>query len=142
MALPDSYMQFDHRDSKTVISTTITKHNLSSYLKKKPDQCSKQELINETLRQLKAVFPNLPKPTNGLVEQNHHDGKRWVPNDNGFMITKNGFMDNNSKYTNLFTSGPHCGQSPYYFNSMESAVSNAVKLLHQLEPKTIKINKC
>ena len=52
-------MKFDKADSKTVISTTISKHHISSYLKKKPNQCSKEELINETFRQLKDIFPNL-----------------------------------------------------------------------------------
>ena len=55
------------------------------------------------------------------------------------MITKNGFMEYDSKYKNLFTCGPHCGQSSFYFNSLESAVVNAINLVHRLEPETIKM---
>jgi hypothetical protein len=133
------YMTFIDKDSKTVISTTITIHNPSSKTGKKPNQCSKQELIDETLRQLKISYPNLPTPTHALVEQNQFSNSMWVPDDNGFMITKNGYIDFQSKYENLFTCGPHCGSSPYHFNSMESAVINAVSLIHILEPQSSNI---
>jgi hypothetical protein len=130
------YMTFTNEDSKTVISTTITIHNQSSITGKKPNECSKKELVDETLRQLKISYPNIPNPTHALVEQNQFSNNIWLPDDNGFMITNNGYIDYKSDYVNLFTCGPHCGNSSYHFNSMESAVINAVSLIHKLEPRS------
>lgn len=63
------YMSLVEADSKTVISVVITINEISSVIGKTPNQCNKKELINETLRQLKETFPNLPIPSHSLLEQ-------------------------------------------------------------------------
>ena len=51
------------------------------------------------------------------------------------MLTKYGYLDPFEKYTNLYSCGPHNGYSDYAFTSLESAVTNAIKLLYTIEPK-------
>ena len=72
-------MCFTKKESVTVISVIITIHNKSCAIDKTPNECNKKELINETFRQLKETFPNLPHPTYALVEQNTYlNGKNQM----------------------------------------------------------------
>ena len=129
-----NYMKFKHKDSKIVMTVSITKHTKSSYINKTPNQCNEKELKNEILRQLKYSFPNLPKPTHAILNQNTYKYKKWHRNDHAFMLTKYGYLDPFEKYTNLYSCGAHNGYSDYAFTSLESAVTNAIKLLHTIEP--------
>ncbi len=128
------YMKFKHKDSKTVIIASISKHVKSSYINKTPNQCNQLELKNEVLRQLKDSFPNLPKPTHSILNQNTYKNNKWISNDSAFMLTKHGYLDPFEKYTNLFSCGTHNGYSDYAFTSIESAVTNALQLIHTIEP--------
>jgi len=128
------YMTFKHKDSKTVIIASISKNTMSSYIQKTPNQCNEQQLKNEILRQLKNSFPNLPKPTHSILNQNTYKNKKWISNDAAFMLTKYGHLDPFEKYTNLYSCGTHNGYSDYAFTSIESAVTNAIKLVHTIEP--------
>jgi len=133
------YINFKHKDSKTVISTSLTIHSKSTRLNKKPNECTQEEIKNEVFKQLKIAFPNLPKPTHAIMSQNTITKGRWKPLHRSFIATKHGYIDFFSKYKNLYTCGTHNGFSKYSFTSIETAVSNAVKLLHILIPKTKKI---
>jgi len=128
-------MKFTHKDSKTVMTVAITKHDISSHINKKPNQCNEKELKNEILRQLKSSFPNLPKPTHQILSQNTYKHKTWHHNDHAFMLTKYGYLKPTGKYTNLYNCGTHNGNSEYAFTSLESGVVNAIKLIHKIEPK-------
>lgn len=128
-------MNFTHKDSKTVMTVAISKHTMSSHIKKKPNQCNEIELKNEIFRQLKSSFPNLPKPTHQILSQNTYEHKTWHHNDHAFMLTKYGYLKSTGKYTNLYNCGTHNGNSEYAFTSLESAVTNAIKLIHTIEPK-------
>lgn len=129
------YMKFKHKDSKIVMTVSITKHTKSSYINKTPHQCNEKELKNEILRQLKDSFPNLQKPTHAILNQHTYKNKKWHHNDHAFMLTKYGYLDPFEKYTNLYSCGPHNGYSTYAFTSLESAVVNAIKLIHTIEPR-------
>ena len=45
------------------------------------------------------------------------------------------------QYQNLYNVGTQNGNSGYAFTSMETAVDNAIHLLHQIEPRSKKIVK-
>ncbi len=131
------YMKFDNPLSQTVISVCITIPNAySSYIKKTPNQCNQNELIDEVFRQLKELFPNLSMPTVSLLSPGvyYKDGK-WHTQDSSFVFTKYGYLKQNN-YKNLYNVGTYNGNSFYAFTSMESAVTNALYLLHELEPHT------
>ena len=70
------YTYFNDHRSQTVISVKI--HNLyakSSYIYKTALECTKEELVNETFRQLKEVFINLPNPTDISMINNNNNLK-------------------------------------------------------------------
>lgn len=117
------------KESKLVISTCITKINeISSFTKKSALQSTEQELIDETFRQLKLSFPNLPIYDEAFVHK-----KTLSEEDSAFVFTKNAtFLDMHIK-NHFYTVGTQNGKSFYSFTSMESAVTNALFALKILE---------
>ena len=142
------YMNFDNPESKTVITCTVKNADRkSSYNNKTANECDENELIEEVFRQLKLSRPNLPHPTKSLLSPEmfkNNQTNKWDSTDSAFFYTKDGYKSNKSIYNNLFWIGTHNGNSHYAFTSMESAMQNAIYLLHELEPDTInkvKLNK-
>lgn len=142
------YMNFDNPESKTVITCTVKNADrISSYNNKTANECNEKELIEEVFRQLKLSRPNLPPPTKSLLSPEmfkNNQTNKWDSTDSAFFYTKDGYKSNKSIYDNLFWVGTHNGNSHYAFTSMESAMQNAIYLLHELEPDTInkvKLNK-
>ena len=133
------YMQFKNPLSKTVISTCITlPNNYSEYINKTPNECNQRELKEEVFRQLKTIFHNLPTASVVLVSPGiYYKNNKWHTEDSAFMFTKFGYL-NKHQYQNLYTVGTQNGNSIYAFTSMESAITNALFLLHELEPETYK----
>ena len=131
------YLVFDEKVSKTVISASISKTNVkSSFLNKTADECDKDELIVETLRQLK-----LENPTVSLISPNVYKDKvtnRWKNVDTAFFNTAHieDIYFKSDKYENLYTIGTHNKNSNYYFTSFESAVSNAIVAFNKLNDNT------
>ena len=131
------YLVFDEKVSKTVISASISKTNVkSSFLNKTADECDKDELIVETLRQLK-----LENPTVSLISPNVYKDKvtnRWKNVDTAFFNTAHieDVYFKSDKYENLYTIGTHNKNSNYYFTSFESAVSNAIVAFNKLNDNT------
>ena len=110
------YTYFNDKRSQTVISVKI--HNLyakSSYIYKTALECTKEELINETFRQLKEVFINLPNPTDIS------------------MINNN----NNLKYENY--ENVHIINNTDSYDYIEQSIIKSKKLINKLEETTIKI---
>jgi hypothetical protein len=130
------YMNFNNENSKTVISTIITKNDKSDYINKTPNDISnKDEIIKEAFRQLKISFPNLPEPTYMIMSQNNYINNQWEPKDTAFIETKYGFITNKSIiFDNLFNCGVYNGNSKYSFTSVESTICNAIKLIQDIEP--------
>ena len=135
------YMEFEEKSSKTVLSSLITKTNYkSSYLNKDANNCSKEELISETFRQLNLLNLNLPQPTESIISPNVYKDEInniWKNKDTAFFnsvnLEKKFFKSD--KYDNIYTLGTHNGNSNYYFTSFESAVSNAISAFNELEIK-------
>jgi hypothetical protein len=131
------YMNFN---GSTVISTCITDVNVvSTTLNKTANQCTEKELIDETFRQLKYSYPNLPEPSYAFLNTGTKKiNNEWVDPDTAFVATfHNEFIDmKNNKFENLYNVGTHNGKYYYNFTSLESAVTSALCLIHELVPES------
>jgi hypothetical protein len=141
IVVSDYYNRKEDR-SKTLISTCITKPNsVSTYLGKTPNECSKDELIYETFRQLRLTLTKLPKPTLSILSSGVKKvDNRWITLDDAYMMTKDNVKGHPIKfqsdiYHNLFSLGTHNGYSIYSFTTLESAITNAYKLSHLLDER-------
>jgi hypothetical protein len=132
------YMNFENNHSQTVISSLITKHNTSKYLNLKPNEINdKNIIINEVFRQLQSILFDIPPYDYAIMSQNYYDGNQWKPIHCAFMTTKYGYINNKSNIIhNLYNCGVQNGNSNYSFTSMESAITNAISLVHQLIPES------
>ena len=136
------YMDFNDPRSKTVISTVITMPNhASDHMQLSANDIGdKRAVMNETFRQLKQIYPDLPDPDYQFLTQSAYDADRreWMPFNHAFMTTTHGYMPNRSVlYDNLYNCGVQNGNSSYSFTSMESSVANAVYLATELQPELI-----
>jgi hypothetical protein len=132
------YMDFENNHSKTVISSLITKHNKSKYLNKSPNEISDKDIIiNEVFRQLQTILIDLPEYDYAIMSQNYYENNQWKSKHTAFMTTKYGYINNTSNIiNNIYNCGVQNGNSNYYFTSMESAVTNAISLVHNLIPES------
>lgn len=139
------YMTFNHIQSKTVISTTVTvTDKVAKYIGKTANNCTEDELKSTILHKLKQSYPGLPNPTRSVLSpETYHDGNVWINRDRAFMYTNRGYMSNRSNISNLYTVGPHTGILDNNYNYyLESAVTNAAILVNDLLPEaTIKIRE-
>jgi len=133
-----NYMKFNDPRSKVVITCTVkATDRKSQFNKKTANECSKDELIEEVFRQLKIYQPHLPKPTYSILNPGvYKNGNKWDTVDTAYFYTKAGYKSNKSIYNNLFWVGSHNGNSNYNFTAMETAMGNAISLLHEIEPKS------
>jgi len=134
------YMKFEEPQSKTVISVAVTiTDRPDSNTNKTADSCTYNELIDTVFSQLQQSFPDLPKPTKSILSPGvYHNGTRWISKDTAFITSSNrGFLPFSGEIKNLYNVGTHNGYHLYKFTSLESAVTNAVKLSHLLYPELI-----
>jgi hypothetical protein len=132
------YMQFEETVSKTVISLAVTiTDKKSSRINKTPNECSKDELIQEVFYQLTLAFPNLLQPTLSLLSPGViYKNNQWISTDTAFISTsQQPFLDSSSKtINNLYNLGTHNGNHLYKFTSLESAVTNGLSLATKIYP--------
>jgi len=141
------YMKFKESKSKTVISIAlILPENKSSYSNKTVNDCSEEnELFEEVYQQLLNVYKNIPKPSLYFIN-NYYDKteKKWKSNEKAYVKVPNinyiNFKINN--YSNIYTLGTHNGKHKNSFTSLESAVSNSIKLANLIYNKNYKIKRC
>ena len=137
------YMKFKENNSKTVISCSITfTNNKSNNINKTANECTdKNEVINETFKQLNEIYNNnLPNPTLAFINNYYKDGK-WISNESAYIKTYNTNYIPFKIDENLYTLGSHNGKAKVHFTSMESAVSNAIYLYNELYDKNIEIKR-
>ena len=136
------YMKFKEHNSKTVISCSITLvNNKSTNINKTPNECNKNELINETFKQLNEIYNNyLPNPTLSFLNNYYKNGK-WISNETAYIKTYNTDYIPFKIDENLYTLGSHNGKAKVHFTSMENAVSNAIYLYNDLYNKNIEIKR-
>lgn len=136
------YMNFKEKSSATVISVMATiLDQKSSAINKTANQCSTQkEVIDEVFRQLNISFSGaLTQPSVAIMTPNiyydKHEGE-WESSDTAYIAAVNTkpLPFHSTKYDKLYTLGTHNGKSVYKFTSMESAVTNAISLSHELYP--------
>jgi hypothetical protein len=132
------YMKFEENISQTVISCAITIPDVTSKsLGKNANQCTKDEIFVEVLRQLRESFPDLENPTLSLLSPGVYydeNEKKWISKDKAFITTsKEEFLNFEGRIKNLYNLGTHNGYQKYKFTSLESAVTNSIKLSHILD---------
>jgi hypothetical protein len=130
------YMHFD--ESGTVISLAITiTDRVGDFIRKTPNECTKEELFTEVQFQLKQSFPDLPVPSKTLMSPGvvYKDNK-WVSLDTAYIASA-GFesLPFAGTIKELYNVGTHNGKHKYAFTSLESAVTNAVILSRSLYPE-------
>lgn len=135
-----NYMKFDDPRSLTVISLTLTKaDSISTRLGKTALNTSASDLIKETWLQLQESFPNLPYPDYPIINPRAiWMNETWINQDTAYVATNmNITIKSQSSVPNLWSIGTHNGYSLYHFTSMESAVTNALKFIHQQYPDAV-----
>ena len=137
------YMNFSDNRSKLVISTCITRPNsISKFNNKTANQCNKNELKEEVLRQLQISFPELSEPSHIIINPNvKKTNDKWIEPDTAFIKTyDNMFLKFESDITkNLYQVGTQNGNCKYHFTSIESAVTNSIVFANKIEQETSKI---
>lgn len=136
------YMNFKETNSKTTLSVAITINRKSLNINKTPDECSKEELFDEVLTQLREVYPNLPKPSVALLSPGvKFINNKWKSIDTAFVTSAGfDFLHPKSKtIDNMYTLGTHNGYHNYPFTSIEAAITNSIKLSHIIYPELEKI---
>jgi hypothetical protein len=139
------YMKFKEEKSKSVISCAIILPDVKGKLfNKTANECNEKELIDEVYEQLKIIYPNIPRPTLYFIN-NYYDtnDKKWKSNETAFIKVPNyNYLDFNSKiYKNLYNLGTHNGKHKNSFTSLESAISNSIKLSNIIFNKKEKIRR-
>jgi hypothetical protein len=141
------YMKFKESKSKTVISCAIILPDIkSSYSNKTANECkTKEELFEDVYQQLRTVYKNISKPSlyflNNYYDKNEN---KWKSGESSYVKVPNTNYLNfkNNKYANLYNLGTHNGNNKNSFTSLESAVSNSIKLSNYIYKKNIKIKRC
>jgi hypothetical protein len=95
--------------------------------------------------QLRTVYKNIPKPTIYFIN-NYYDNnlKKWVSKEQAFIKVPNIDYINykSDKFRNLYNLGTHNGKHKNSFTSVESAISNSIKLSNIIFNKKNKIRRC
>jgi hypothetical protein len=139
-----NYMDFKDDRSLTVFSACVTKLNTKSNTNgKTANECDEEELIKEIFNQIRKSYePYILPPAdfsiiNPRMYQSTENPKQWKDADTAFAIVGNKdlkYASDNIK--GLYNVGTQNGNSEYIFTSFESAVNNAIGILHVLEPKS------
>lgn len=136
------YMKFTDQASKTVISTCIMYNDKPSKVTgKTANESTQQELIDEVFRQLGTAFgKNLPKYTHAIPNKIERENDVWYDKDKAFIVTPGEkFLQSQSTVVhNLYSVGTHNGNSIYSFTTFESALTNALHVLHKIAPESRK----
>ena len=137
-----NYMTFKESQSKTVISCAITINDKKSkYINKTANECDdEKEIFDEVFRQLKEIYKKLPIPTLMFIN-NKYINNEWVSNETAFIKTPNYNYLKSHNNNNIYTLGTHNGDAKVHFTSMESAVTNAIKMVNVIYNTNYKIKR-
>lgn len=135
------YTVFKEKQSKTVISASVSILDKPSFLTgKTADQSNKEELVKETFRQLqKSLKIVLPEPTQEIVNPNDYYNRyksKWEMYDSAYINKPlYGHIPFNSTLANLYNVGTQNGKCKYNFTTIESAVTNGIAFSNYLFPR-------
>jgi hypothetical protein len=133
------YMNADNNGG-TVISTCATFQTVkSSVTGKSVNESNEEEFKQEMFRQLKISFPTLTNFDRAIIHPSvTRQGDKWIEDDSAFMGLD--YVPANIS-ENLWYVGTQNGRSYYNFTSMESAVTNALFAINEMEGKDFPIEK-
>ena len=136
MITMSDYMTFDTTHPKTVISSCISKHNISDSIHKTPDECTEDELKKEVFRQIKTIHKNIPDPDLMVMNDSYYENGKWHSSDTAFFY-HSGKVSQLSSFNNLYNCGCHNGSfyDDYSFTSLESSSINAITLFNELSSR-------
>ena len=133
------YIDTTNEPSQTIISVAVTNIDIiSSHTNKTANDSSEQEIIIEMLRVLNISFGNLSKPDVAILNPNNkYVNNKWISLDSAYISSPNARSFDFKSHTtkNLFNVGTHNDKHIYRFTSMESAITNAIVLSHELYPE-------
>jgi len=127
-----TYMKFTESKSKSVLSIAITFTDVNDKLfNKTANQCNEKELILSVMNQLRNIYKDLSFPSVYIIN-NYYDEKTkiWKSKQNAFIKVPNiDYIDfKSTNFNNLYNLGTHNGKHKNSFTSVESAISNSIKL--------------
>ena len=126
------YTDFAHPDSRTVITAAATDLDaISEFTGKSANQSNADEVKAEILREIESAIGALPPLTLAIISPTVYFQNGWRNTDESFVLTPAGYLGAFEMLPRLYSVGPHNGYSPYEFNSLESAVSNAIVFLNE-----------
>ena len=137
------YMGKVENGYSTVLSAAISICNINSrFSYKEANECSADELIKETHRQIKeSLFPDLTDDYTAIVNPNNYYDtykNKWACKDNAyFNVYSEKYIPFKSSINNLYNLGTHNGKSYISYTTIESAVSNAIYLAGELYPEVV-----
>jgi hypothetical protein len=139
-------MTFKEAKSKTVISCAVIYPNKkSSFSNKTANECEDEnELVANVYEQLRTIYKNISKPTLFFINNYYNKKeKKWVSNEESYIKVPNvDYLSYTSTYKNFYNLGTHNGKHKNSFTSVESAISNSIKLANIIYDKKIKIRRC
>lgn len=134
------YMTNAEKNYKTLLSCCVSQTDAASTRTgKTANQSTRQETLDETLRQLRTALPQLTDPDAALVSpQNQRHGQAWRQHDTSYVSTQAepGPLPSHGSIENLFNAGTHNQKTTFPNTTLESAVANAVALARQLDPNS------
>ena len=135
------YTTLEETQSQTVISTAITINSKRSrYNNKTANECTEDELKEQVLAQLRESYKDLPDPDVVLLSPGvYRNNGEWLCKDTAYVASSKElprFPYASASVSNLYNIGTQNGRHVYSFTSMESAVTNAIVLAHELMPNT------
>ena len=130
-------------DIQTVWSCCIVDMDTkSNRLDKTPNECTKNEIINECLFQLKQMWTGIPTPDVITVSPKiYKQNGKWVSNTTGFTRKDLGYLPMKGKLNGLFAIGCFTEGNYHTIAYMKTAVEASKKFLNIYEPNTIGFHK-
>lgn len=146
LMIMSNYMKFKESKAKVVISVAIVFTDVkNTLLNKTANECNEEELIESVYNQLLTKFKNIHPPTLYFIH-NYYDKnlKKWISNNTAFIkVPEIDYIDFKSKkFKNLYNLGTHNGKHKNSFTSLESAISNSIKLSNIIFEKKTRIKRC
>ncbi len=126
--------------SDTIVSTCASLLDVkSNYTNKTANESTKEEVIKEIFRQLQLSIYTLTHYTDAIVSAEKINNK-WINKDTAFIPHNyDSFIScYSATHPNIFNVGTHngYGYDSYPFTTFESAVTNALYVLHLIEPQS------
>ncbi len=130
-------MDADNNNGTTISTCSTFQTDKSSVTGKSVYESNEDEFIQEMFRQLKLSFPSLPQYDKAIIHPSvTRNGNMWVEDDSAFIGLE--YVPSNIS-KNLWYVGTQNGHSYYNFTTMESAVTNALFVLNDMEGVNVKI---